>query len=72
MRAQIAADKGWWPFRRSLEQTNSSPNHFMFCESWQSRDLWRQHMDAPHISAFGQPTQGAGDRFALGEMTRID
>jgi len=30
-----------------LHQDNDNPAHFMFYESWESRELWQIHMNAP-------------------------
>ena len=30
-----------------LHQDNENRAHFMFYETWTSRDLWRAHMEAP-------------------------
>ena len=55
-----------------LHQNNENPAHFMFYENWESRELWQQHMESPHIAAYMKATEGAVDQFTLFEMSRID
>lgn len=52
-----------------LYQDNDNPAHFMFYENWQTRDLWQTHMNAPHLAAFVEATDGAVTEFTLNEMT---
>lgn len=52
-----------------LYQDNDNPAHFMFYESWQTRDLWQTHMNAPHLAVFVEATDGAVTEFTLNEMT---
>ncbi|MEX3007331.1 putative quinol monooxygenase [Hoeflea sp. TYP-13] len=54
-----------------LHQDNEDPDHFMFYENWQSRDLWQMHMNAPHLAAYMEATDGAVANFTLNEMERI-
>ena len=54
-----------------LHRSNDDPAHFLFYENWESRELWRQHMDAPHLATYMQATDGAVERFTLFEMTKI-
>lgn len=54
-----------------LHQNNSDPAHFTFYENWQSRELWQAHMEAPHLAAYMQATEGAVAEFTLAEMTHI-
>ncbi|MEM6462365.1 MAG: putative quinol monooxygenase [Pseudomonadota bacterium] len=54
-----------------LHQDNENPAHFMFYENWQSRDLWQTHMNAPHIAAYMEATDGAVEEFTLNEMSHI-
>lgn len=54
-----------------LHQDNSNPAHFMFYEIWESRELWQIHMNAPHLAAYVQATEGAVAEFSLNEMTHI-
>ena len=57
--------------RYDLHQDNTSPGLFLFYETWESHELWRAHMDAPHIAAFRAATDGAVADFKLNEMTQI-
>ncbi len=52
-----------------LHRDNDNPAHFLFFENWESRELWQTHMDAPHIAAYVQATDGAVAAFTLNEMT---
>lgn len=54
-----------------LHLDNSDPAHFMFYENWESRELWQTHMNAPHLAAYMQATDGAVAEFVLNEMTHI-
>ncbi|WP_120501528.1 putative quinol monooxygenase [Roseovarius sp. EL26] len=55
-----------------LLSDNDNPTHFMFFENWESRALWQDHMNAPHLSAYMVATDGAVDSFTLHEMTKVD
>ncbi|MEM7461869.1 MAG: putative quinol monooxygenase [Pseudomonadota bacterium] len=54
-----------------LHQDNSNPAHFMFFENWTSRDLWQTHMNAAHLAAYMEATDGAVEDFVLNEMSQI-
>jgi quinol monooxygenase YgiN len=54
-----------------LHQDNENPTHFMFFENWESRKLWQTHMNAPHLAAYGEATEGAVAEFSLYEMSQI-
>ena len=54
-----------------LHQDNEDPAHFTFYENWESRELWQEHMNAPHLAAYMSATEGAVETFTLSEMTRI-
>ncbi|MBK8270488.1 MAG: antibiotic biosynthesis monooxygenase [Planctomycetes bacterium] len=54
-----------------LHRDNQNPAHFMFFENWESRELWQQHMAAPHLRAYLAATDGAIENFMLHEMTRV-
>jgi quinol monooxygenase YgiN len=55
-----------------LHQDNENPAHFTFYENWESRELWQEHMNAPHLAAYMAATEGAVAQFTLNEMTQID
>lgn len=55
-----------------LHQDNENPEHFLFYENWESRELWQTHMNAPHLAAFMAATEGAIAEFSLNEMTHTD
>lgn len=52
-----------------LQSDNDDPAHFMFYENWESRALWQTHMNAPHLAAYMEATDGAVAAFTLHEMT---
>jgi len=54
-----------------LHLDNEDPRHFLFYETWDSRELWRTHMEAPHLAAYMAATEGAVEAFTLFEMDRI-
>lgn len=54
-----------------LHVDNDAPGFFVFYETWQTRDLWQAHMNAPHLVAYSNATQGAVANFVLNEMTMI-
>jgi quinol monooxygenase YgiN len=54
-----------------LHRDNEDPAHFMFFENWETRELWQAHMNAAHLAAYMEATQGAVEQFTLFEMTRI-
>lgn len=54
-----------------LHRDNADPAHFLFYETWESRDLWQAHMAAPHLAAYLKSTEGAVETFAISEMERI-
>ena len=54
-----------------LHQDNDTPAHFLFYENWESRELWQNHMNAPHLAAYVAATEGAVESFTLNEMTII-
>lgn len=54
-----------------LHQDNENPAHFTFYENWESRELWQTHMNAPHLQAYMEATDGAVDEFTLNEMTHV-
>ncbi|MEO0350729.1 MAG: putative quinol monooxygenase [Cyanobacteria bacterium P01_A01_bin.15] len=54
-----------------LHQDNENPAHFLFYENWESRELWQTHMNAPHLTAYMETTDGAVETFTLNEMSSI-
>ncbi len=55
----------------NLFQDNENPAHFMFHESWATRELWQIHMENQHLKEFSAATEGAIESFILNEMTEI-
>ena len=54
-----------------LHRDNENPGFFVFQESWESREVWQNHMKAPHLAAYMKATDGAVTNFVLNEMTQI-
>jgi len=54
-----------------LHQDNGNPAVFLFYESWENRELWREHMNNTHIRACMEATEGAVENFTLHEMTQV-
>lgn len=54
-----------------LHQNNENPAHFLFFEKWESRDLWQIHINAPHLAAYLNATEGAVAEFTVYEMCHI-
>jgi quinol monooxygenase YgiN len=57
--------------RYDLHRDNEDPAHFLFYETWESRDLWRAHMESRHLADFRGATEGAVESLVIHEMTRI-
>lgn len=54
-----------------LHQDNEDPTKFVFFENWESRDLWQDHMNAPHLASHKKATEGAIAKVTIQEMTQI-
>ncbi|MDH3669260.1 MAG: antibiotic biosynthesis monooxygenase [Paracoccaceae bacterium] len=54
-----------------LHVDNENPGFFAFYENWESRELWQQHRNAPHLAAYMAATDGAAANFVLNEMCVI-
>lgn len=54
-----------------LHQDQSASGHFMFYENWESHELWQAHMNAGHIAAYMEATDGAVDQFLINQMERV-
>ena len=54
-----------------LHQDDQDPAHFLFFENWESRELWQDHMNAPHLAGFIQATEGALAELVVHEMTQV-
>ncbi len=64
------AEKGCIQY--DLHQDSENSAHFVFYENWESRKLWQNHMNAPHLAAYMAATEGAVEAFTLNEMTMIE
>lgn len=54
-----------------LHQDNENPAQFLFYENWTSRELWQDHMNAPHLAAFKAATEGALADLIIQEMSQV-
>lgn len=57
--------------RYDLHTDDADNHHFMFYETWTSRELWQAHMNAPHLHAYMRATDGMLARFDLFEMDKV-
>jgi len=55
-----------------LHQDNTNPAHFMFYETWATRELWQTHMDNQDLKDFVAATEGKVVKFTVNEMTKFD
>lgn len=55
-----------------LHQDNEDPNHFLFFEQWENRELWQAHMKSDHLAAFLNATEGAVANLEIYEMSKIE
>lgn len=58
--------------RYDLFQDNDEPTHFMFHESWATRELWQVHMENQTLKYFSVATEGEVKSFVLHEMTQVN
>jgi len=54
-----------------LHQDNENPAVFLFCENWEKRELWQEHMNNAHLAGFLKATDGAIASFTVNEMTKL-
>lgn len=57
--------------RYDLHHDNQDPSRFVFYETWETRELWQEHMVAPHISAFQKASENMVLSAEIFEMTII-
>lgn len=57
--------------RYDLHCDDKDPAHFLFYETWDSRDRWQAHRGAPHMAAFRAATEGKLARFVVHEMRQV-
>ena len=58
--------------RYDLFQDNDKPTHFMFHESWATRELWQIHMENQSLKDFSAATEGEVKSFVLHEMMEVN
>ncbi|MFT5081752.1 MAG: quinol monooxygenase YgiN [Planctomycetota bacterium] len=54
-----------------LHQNYKNSAHFLIFENWESRELWQNHMNAPHLAAYSVATEGSVAEFTVNEMSDI-
>lgn len=54
-----------------LHQDNENPAHFLFYETWESHELWQEHMGNDHLKEYMVATEGAVEEFSIYEMNKI-
>ena len=57
--------------RYDLHTHNDDPAHFVFYETWETREHWLAHMDTPHVDAYRDAIGGAVESFSLDELTLV-
>ncbi len=57
--------------RYELHQDNIEPNKLTFVETWESRELWQQHMNGPAVKRFNEVVGDGIIAFELNELTRV-
>lgn len=67
--APTLAEKGCVAY--DLHQNNSDPAHFFFYETWQTRELWQDHMQSAHLAAFSDVANEAVHETSVFELTKI-
>jgi quinol monooxygenase YgiN len=55
-----------------MHRDNENPGFIMFYENWETRALWLDHMNAPHLAAYNTATEGWIESLTLNEMTRVN
>ncbi|MDE0589450.1 putative quinol monooxygenase [Halocynthiibacter sp. C4] len=69
MVAPTLAEKGCIAY--DLHQNNDDPTHFFFYETWETRDLWQDHMNSAHIAAFKAATEGLVREVSVFELSKV-
>jgi len=58
--------------RYELNQDNENEDLFIFVESWQTRELWQDHMQSDHIKVFIDSTKDALLSLDVQEMSEVE
>ncbi len=53
-----------------LHEDLEDENRFLFFENWESKSLWEEHMQTPHIKAYMEETEGMVETFTLYQMNK--
>ena len=48
-----------------LHRSVEDPGTFMFYENWESRPLWEQHMESPHLQEFSGKQEELAESWEL-------
>ncbi len=48
-----------------LHRSVEDPGTFMFYENWESRPLWEQHMESPHLQEFSSKQEELAETWEL-------
>ena len=70
LQAASRTEKGC--IRYDMHIDNTDPRHIVFYEIWETRDLWLDHMKAPHLIAHQAETEKTIASVDLYELTRTD
>lgn len=54
-----------------LHQDNTKPEHFIFYETWESKNDLSKHLSSVGVVNYAQATNGAIDEFTITEMTKL-
>jgi len=54
-----------------LHRSAQDPGLFVFHENWESRDLWNDHMNSPHIKAFAEKQGTLAESWELFDGEKI-
>ncbi|WP_409438991.1 putative quinol monooxygenase [Psychromonas sp. GE-S-Ul-11] len=55
----------------TLHQDNDDATHFLFFETWESREAWQAHMNHQNLKSYKAATVGCIESVSLNEMTDI-
>jgi len=56
-----------------LHQDQTNPTDFLFYEIWQSREIWQQHMETPHLLDFRTKAEGLLEEpLRIWELSKIE
>ena len=68
--APTRSEKGCMQYE--LHQDNENPAHFLFFEIWESRELWQDHMNSPHLATCVSLIEDSLAELTVKEMSLVD